>query len=98
MTLFHPICTNQKDFCTFCIPLSYLRFSNIFSIHKLNITKEVAYMDNDIKVEKECSSCHGHGKIDNKDCTVCNGTGVVLTEEGLKILNYLRNSIRISEH
>jgi DnaJ-class molecular chaperone len=55
-------------------------------------------MDNDIKVEKECSSCHGHGKIDNKDCTVCNGTGVVLTEEGLKILNYLRNSIRISEH
>jgi len=55
-------------------------------------------MGTDLKVEKECSKCHGHGKIDNKNCDACNGTGIVLTEEGLKILNYLRNSIRISEH
>ncbi|QDR80446.1 tryptophan RNA-binding attenuation protein [Sporomusa termitida] len=55
-------------------------------------------MDNNLQLEKECSTCNGCGKIANKACPVCNGTGTVLTADGLQVLKYLRDSIRVSEH
>ena len=55
-------------------------------------------MKTDLNLEKVCSNCHGHQKLDNKICEVCNGKGTILTEEGKKILAFLRNSIRMSEH
>ncbi|BBB90560.1 MAG TPA: hypothetical protein PKA28_10350 [Methylomusa anaerophila] len=55
-------------------------------------------MDKRINLEKECMRCQGAGKIDGKTCAACEGKGTVLTEEGKKILEYLRNSIRLSEH
>ena len=55
-------------------------------------------MQSSLKIEKECPQCQGCGKIDHKPCSACNGKGNVLTEEGQSILNYLRNSIRLSEH
>lgn len=55
-------------------------------------------MDRKLQLEKECSACNGCGKIGNQACTACNGTGTALTEDGLQILKYLRDSIRISEN
>ncbi|MDF2569483.1 MAG: Tryptophan RNA-binding attenuator protein inhibitory protein [Sporomusa sp.] len=55
-------------------------------------------METELTMEKECSTCHGLGKIDNKNCDFCNGTGTVLTEDGKRILNFLRDGIRTSEN
>ncbi|SMD06706.1 hypothetical protein [Sporomusa malonica] len=54
-------------------------------------------MKKDLNMEKECAKCHGRGKINNTICAACNGTGTVLTEDGLKILKFLRDGIRTSE-
>ncbi|HWR07129.1 MAG: Tryptophan RNA-binding attenuator protein inhibitory protein [Clostridiales bacterium] len=55
-------------------------------------------METKFTMEKQCSKCLGRGKTDNKNCDACNGTGTVLTEDGLKIIKFLRDSIRISEN
>lgn len=55
-------------------------------------------MEQASSIEEECSKCHGHGKINNKTCDACNGTGATLTEDGQKLLNFIRDSIRTSEH
>jgi DnaJ-class molecular chaperone len=49
-------------------------------------------------LEEICPICKGSGKIGAKLCQNCQGTGNALTEEGKQILEYLRNSIRTSEH
>ena len=55
-------------------------------------------METDLNLEEACANCQGCGKINNKICDACNGKGTVLTKEGRKILEYLKNSIKISEH
>lgn len=55
-------------------------------------------MENQLKLEETCTTCKGSGKIGKDICLTCQGKGTVLTEEGKKVLNYLRNSIRASEH
>ncbi|WP_353867165.1 hypothetical protein [uncultured Sporomusa sp.] len=55
-------------------------------------------MENQLQLEQHCAPCKGTGKIGKEPCPACQGKGTVLTEEGKKVLNYLRNSIRASEH
>jgi DnaJ-class molecular chaperone len=55
-------------------------------------------MATDFSLEETCTVCKGSGKLGNQPCQNCQGTGNALTEEGKKILIYLRNSIRTSEH
>ncbi|SDD97541.1 hypothetical protein [Sporomusa acidovorans] len=55
-------------------------------------------MGTNLTLEETCTACKGLGKIGTKPCQNCQGTGTVLNEAGKKILNYLRNSIRTSEH
>lgn len=50
------------------------------------------------QIEQRCPNCHGQGKINDEKCATCNGIGTVLTEAGLKLLRFLKDSIRISEH
>lgn len=49
-------------------------------------------------IEEECLSCHGTGKINQTKCPACDGTGTSLTEDGQKLLKFLRDCIRTSEH
>ena len=55
-------------------------------------------MKTNATLEETCSNCKGSGKIGTEPCQTCQGTGTVLNEEGKEILNFLRNSIRSSEH
>lgn len=55
-------------------------------------------MENEVKLEQECSKCHGRQMVDNKFCQVCDGKGTVLTEDGKRVLAFLRDSIRLCEH
>ncbi len=55
-------------------------------------------MATNLSLEETCTVCKGSGKIGTKPCENCQGTGNALTEEGKKLLNFLRNSIRTSEH
>lgn len=51
-----------------------------------------------LTLEIPCPICHGTGKMQGRECLTCAGKGTVLTEEGKKILDFLRDSIRLSEH
>jgi DnaJ-class molecular chaperone len=55
-------------------------------------------VDKEVTFEIECPKCYGRKKVDNKICENCNGKGTVLTEDGKKILAFLKDSIRMSEH
>ena len=55
-------------------------------------------METNLSLEEICTVCKGSGKIGTNPCKNCQGTGNALTEQGKKILDFLRNSIRISEH
>lgn len=55
-------------------------------------------MGTKLTLEEPCSCCKGSGKIGTVPCQNCQGTGTILNEQGKKILSYLRNSIRTSEH
>lgn len=55
-------------------------------------------MENKINFEQPCPTCSGTGKIQQKDCAACEGRGLVLTDTGKKIVAFLRDSIRLSEH
>lgn len=55
-------------------------------------------MRTNLTLEETCSSCKGSGKVGTQPCQTCQGIGTVLNEEGKKILTYLRNNIRCSEH
>lgn len=55
-------------------------------------------MTADLKLEECCPACKGTGKTAAQTCQTCQGKGTVLTEQGKKVLNYLRNSIKNSEH
>ena len=55
-------------------------------------------MKNQLKLEEPCSKCLGTGTVNNMPCPDCQGKGTILTEEGKKVLNFLRSSITLSEH
>lgn len=55
-------------------------------------------MATNLSLEEICTVCKGSGKNGIKPCGNCQGTGNALTEQGKKLLDFLRNSIRTSEH
>lgn len=55
-------------------------------------------MTTSLTLEEPCPHCHGTGKTAAQPCPTCQGTGTVLNEQGKKLLDYLRSSIRSSEH
>lgn len=55
-------------------------------------------METNLKLEETCAKCSGTGKIGSETCQLCQGRGTVLTETGRKVLNYLRDGIKSSEH
>lgn len=55
-------------------------------------------METNLSLEEICTVCKGSGKLGTQPCQNCQGTGNALTAEGKKILDYLRNGLRTSEH
>lgn len=55
-------------------------------------------MENQPIVKEECPVCHGSGVFHQAICSQCDGKGTILTETGQKIVDYLRNCIRMSEN
>lgn len=55
-------------------------------------------MERNLQLEEPCVKCKSTGKIGSQVCQQCQGKGTVLTETGKKVLNYLRDGIKSSEH
>ncbi|XER09701.1 hypothetical protein SRRS_53320 [Sporomusa rhizae] len=55
-------------------------------------------MKEQLNLEEPCGTCKGTGRLGTGSCPTCQGQGTVLNEAGKKLLHFLRNSIRTSEH
>ena len=49
----------------------------------------------DLELEKECESCSGTGVYHNDRCPDCKGDGVIITEIGAGILDFVLRRINI---
>jgi DnaJ-class molecular chaperone len=49
-------------------------------------------------LDTPCLKCQGTGKIQNTECAACQGKGKILTQEGRKLISFLKDSIRLSEN
>lgn len=61
-------------------------------------------MDATVHLEKKCASCAGTGQIpdefssrraDVRPCVDCEGSGLVLTDQGFELLDFIKRRLKV---